>query len=112
MNAQPIPRGEAAPAAPTAETIRFPVAGMTCGSCVSRITREVRRLDGVTKVTVDLRKETATVRREPAQVSNAALAAAVGRAGYRADLEAAAVVDPTPERGLAGRLLERLRGTG
>lgn len=59
------------------ETIRFPVAGMTCGSCVNRITRAVRRLPGVTKVDVDLRRETATVRHEPALVSNAALAAAM-----------------------------------
>jgi copper chaperone CopZ len=88
------------------ETIRFPVAGMTCGSCVNRITRAVRKLDGVTKVHVDLRGETATVRREPALVSNAALAAAVEGAGYEADFGAAVVV-PTVER--LG-LLERLFG--
>ncbi len=88
------------------ETIRFPVAGMTCGSCASRITRAIRRLDGVTRVDVDLRRETATVRREPALVSNAALAAAVADAGYEADLATAAVVaDET--RGWLGRLLGR-----
>ena len=49
--------------------------GMTCGSCVNRITRAIRRLDGVRRVSVDLRAETVTVRRESALVSNAALAA-------------------------------------
>ena len=71
---------------------------MTCGSCVNRITRAVRKLDGVSKVHVDLRRETATVRREPALVSNAALAAAVAEAGYEADLDAAVVVETASAR--------------
>jgi P-type Cu+ transporter len=89
------------------ETIRFPVAGMTCGSCVSRITRAVRKLDGVTKVHVDLRQETATVRREPALVSNAALVAAVEAAGYEADLDAAVIVPATERRSFFDRFIGR-----
>jgi copper chaperone CopZ len=89
------------------ETIRFPVRGMTCGSCVSRITRAIRKLDGVERIDVDLGRETATVRREPALVSNAALAAAVEAAGYEADLDAAVPVEPGEARGLLARLLGR-----
>jgi Cu+-exporting ATPase len=92
---------------PTSETIRFPVWGMTCGSCVNRITRAVRKLDGVTKVTVDLRRETVTVRREPALVSNAALAAAVAEAGYEADLAVAVPVAAHETRGWLARFLGR-----
>jgi Cu+-exporting ATPase len=92
---------------PTAETIRFGVVGMTCGSCVNRITRAVRKLDGVTRVDIDLRRETATVRREPALVSNASLAAAVVAAGYEANLGAAVIVAPGSERGFLARLLGR-----
>ena len=92
---------------PTVETVRFPVRGMTCGSCVNRITRAVRKLDGVTKVRVDLRRETATVRREPALVSNAALAAAVADAGYEADVEAAEVIAPCPDRSVLNLILRR-----
>lgn len=92
---------------PTTETIRFPVSGMTCGSCVSRIARAVRKLDGVTKVDVDLRRETATVRREPALVSNAELAAAVAEAGYEADLASAVAVPASEARSLLDRLLGR-----
>ena len=91
----------------TAEIIRFPVAGMTCGSCVNRITRAVQKVEGVTRVTVDLRQETATVRREPALVSNAVLAAAVEGAGYQANLEAAAVLPPGSDRSFIDRLLGR-----
>ena len=89
------------------EAIRFPVAGMTCGSCVNRITRAVRRLDGVTKVDVDLRRGTATVRRESALVSNAALAQAVEAAGYRTDPDRAESATAEVSRGLLARLLGR-----
>ena len=88
------------------EAIRFPVAGMTCGSCVNRITRAVRRLDGVTKVDVDLRRGTATVRRESALVSNAALAAAV-EAADGAHLDAAITLPVEEPRSRLARLLHR-----
>jgi Cu+-exporting ATPase len=91
------------------ETIRFPVSGMTCSSCANRITRAVRRLDGVTRFAVDLRRETATLSREPALVSNAALAAAVAEAGYEADLAAAATVSPHERQGFVARLLRAVR---
>ena len=94
---------------PSAETIRFPVSGMTCSSCVNRITRAVRKLDGVTRVAVDLRRETATVSREPALVSNAALAAAVAEAGYEADLTAAVTISPDQRQGFVARLLRAVR---
>ncbi len=89
------------------ETIRFPVEGMTCVSCVNRIERAVRAVEGVRRVRVDLRHETATVSREPALVSNAALAAAVEEAGYRADLEAAVAVPADEARNWLARLLGR-----
>ena len=97
---------------PAVETIRFPVKGMTCGSCVARITRALRRVQGVTSVRVDLVQETATVRREPASVSDAALAAAVEAAGYVALMdEAVAILSPdeTAPRGILDRLLGRSR---
>lgn len=91
------------------ETIRFPVAGMTCTSCVSRITRSLRRVDGVSSVKVDLHHETATVCRDPGRASDAALAAAVADAGYQADLAAPLVVPTAESRGLFERLLGRSR---
>jgi len=88
-------------------TIRFPVEGMTCVSCVNRIERAVRAVEGVRRVRVDLRRETATVSREPALVSNAALAAAVEAAGYRADLAGAVPVPTDEARNWLARLLGR-----
>ena len=88
------------------ETIRFPVQGMTCGSCVNRIMRTVGKVPGVTKVSVDLRHETATVSREPG-VTAAQLSAAVALAGYKADISAAEVLPPGTERSLLARLRVR-----
>lgn len=91
------------------ETIRFPVLGMTCTSCVNRITRSLRRLDGVEQVKVDLGHETATVRRHRSLASNEALAAAVVAAGYEPDLEAAVVLPTVEPTGIVRRFLARVR---
>lgn len=94
---------------PAMEIIRFPVAGMTCSSCASRITRALRRLDGVQGVSVDPGREIVTVRREPASVSDAALAATIAEAGYEADLSVAVTAPAIEDRGLLGRLTRRAR---
>ena len=91
------------------ETIRFPVAGMTCTSCVNRITRSLRKVDGVSSVKLDLRSETATVGHDPSRVDRASLVAAVADAGYQADLDAAVVVLAAESRGLVERLIGRSR---
>lgn len=75
------------------ETITFPIEGMTCTSCVSRITGALRKLDGVRSARVDLATDTATVTFEPALVSTAAMAAAVCRAGYEAQMDEMRKVD-------------------
>ena len=97
----------AAPAASAFETIRFPVTGMVCGTCVNRITRSLRRLDGVAGVRVDLGRETATVRRDRRAVSDAALAGAIAAAGYEAHLEAAVPAPDVDVRSPLARLFGR-----
>ena len=89
------------------QVVRFPVRGMTCGSCVNRIVRTGNKVPGVAKVSVDLRHETAIVRREPHRATDAALAAAVAAAGYEADLSSAEVLPIGSDRGLLERLLGR-----
>lgn len=86
------------------DTIQFSITGMTCGSCVNRITRALKQIDGVMRVRVDLRGETATVTRQSG-VSDTMLAGAVSRAGYTADLSSAVAVDESQSRGLLARLL-------
>ncbi len=77
----------------TAETapagVRFPVEGMTCASCVNRIERYLRKVDGVAEANVNLATETASVRFDPARVDLDDLRSAVEAAGYEARIERA-----------------------
>jgi P-type Cu+ transporter len=83
-------------------TISFPVYGMTCTSCVVRITRVVKRIDGVGRVKVDLGREMVTVERQSAAL-DALLASAITAAGYEPDLSVAIETDAPPS------LIERAR---
>lgn len=64
---------------PTRET--YNVVGMTCGHCVQAVTSELRKLDGVTQVEVDLDSGTAVVD-STQPLDREAVAAAVDEAGY------------------------------
>lgn len=59
----------------------FTVTGMTCDHCTNAVTTELSRLDGVTKVDVDLATGAVTVEStEP--LDRASVADAVDEAGY------------------------------
>ena len=62
--------------------VSFPVEGMTCASCVSHITRSLRKVDGVESANVNLATELATVRFYPSMTDVTSLAHAVESAGY------------------------------
>ena len=62
-------------------TETFDVIGMTCGHCVQAVTEELRRIDGVTRVDVDLAAGTATVE-SSTPLDRSAVEAAVDEAGY------------------------------
>lgn len=59
----------------------FNVVGMTCGHCVAAVTSEVSKIDGVTKVEVDLASGGVTVESDRPVDPNA-FAAAIDEAGY------------------------------
>ncbi|MEX1172740.1 MAG: heavy metal translocating P-type ATPase [Chloroflexota bacterium] len=79
------------------EIVSFPVEGMTCASCVNRITRFLGKVEGVEEAHVNLASESATVRFDPARVNVTALAEAVDAAGYVARVEQAASGDDERE---------------
>jgi copper chaperone len=60
---------------------RFTVKGMTCGHCVSAVTTEVGRIEGVTGVDVDLATGSVTVA-STAALDDEAIREAVDEAGY------------------------------
>jgi len=82
-----------APASAPIEIVSFPVEGMTCASCVNRITRFLQKVDGVAEANVNLASESATIRFDPARVAVGDLAGAVEAAGYVARMEQAATSD-------------------
>ncbi|MFF3073197.1 heavy-metal-associated domain-containing protein [Kitasatospora sp. NPDC057936] len=59
----------------------FQVQGMTCGHCVSSVTAELKKIDGVTAVAVDLATGRVTVD-ATAPLADEAVAAAIDEAGY------------------------------
>ncbi|MFC7247417.1 heavy-metal-associated domain-containing protein [Catellatospora aurea] len=62
------------------ETV-YTVKGMTCGHCVSSVSAEIGRINGVTGVRIDLATgAVAVTSTEP--LAQAAVAAAVDEAGY------------------------------
>jgi Cu+-exporting ATPase len=63
--------------------IRLQVTGMSCASCVARVEKALRKVEGVADAAVNLATETATVRLSSG-VPVAALTAAIEKAGYGA----------------------------
>ncbi|HLO36808.1 MAG TPA: heavy metal translocating P-type ATPase, partial [Candidatus Deferrimicrobium sp.] len=74
---------------PPLDTVSFPVEGMTCASCVNRISRFLGKVEGVEEAHVNLASESATVRFDPVRVTVDDLVAAVDAAGYVARVEQA-----------------------
>ncbi len=60
------------------------IGGMTCASCVGRVTKALTRVDGVVVASVNLATETATVAHDPSRAPVTDLTAAVVRVGYTA----------------------------
>jgi len=77
------------------EEATFPVAGMTCASCVRRVERTLARVPGVSEASVNLATERARVVFDPGVVDAAGLGAAVEKAGYK--------LGPVQVRGPDGR---------
>jgi len=70
------------------DSISFPVGGMTCAACQSRVQRALAAEPGVVDASVNLVTKSAAVRYDPAAVSPARLIEAVRATGYDAELPA------------------------
>ena len=71
---------------PRPPELTVPVEGLTCASCVARVERALGRLPGVTRVSVNLAAETATI--AGTSLEAARITAALEEAGYRVPDEA------------------------
>ena len=63
-------------------SLTLAIDGMTCASCVSRVEKALLRVPGVVRAEVNLATETATITAATRRIDEAALVAAVERAGY------------------------------
>jgi Cu+-exporting ATPase len=86
------------------ELMRIPLEGMTCSSCVSRITRALRKVDGVQSVKVDLASDSAIVGFDGGRTSLEAIGRAIRAAGYEARVETSGPFAPAVHRGFLSRL--------
>ena len=64
------------------ETLTLPVDGMTCASCVARVEKALKKVDGVTAAAVNLATEKATIEFDPGKATIEKLQAAVSDSGY------------------------------
>ncbi|MEO8187311.1 MAG: heavy-metal-associated domain-containing protein [Burkholderiaceae bacterium] len=63
------------------------VGGMTCGGCVSNVTKALNAVDGVKDVAVTLKPGAARIEFDENATSPAQLRAAVEQAGYEVDAD-------------------------
>lgn len=67
------------------ETTTIKITGMSCGGCTASVTKVLSETPGVAKADVQLSPGQATVEFDPAQVTRAALCAAIDDAGFDAE---------------------------
>ncbi|GHF63370.1 Cu+-exporting ATPase [Deinococcus metalli] len=95
---------------PVVSTLDLGVQGMTCASCVGRVERALRRVDGVLNASVNLATERSTVTYLPSSASPGQLKAAIRGAGYDVLEEQAGLSREDQEREARAREVEHLRG--
>ncbi|MGA3244144.1 MAG: HAD-IC family P-type ATPase, partial [Bacteroidota bacterium] len=81
----------------TVQTLTLPVEGMTCASCVARVEKVLKKVDGVENAVVNLATEKVTLAFDPTKADLAQLAAVVDEAGYKLLLPT-----PAPPQTIAG----------
>ncbi len=62
--------------------LTLPITGMTCANCVATVERNLKKLDGVYVVNVNLASERATLEYDPSVLSQGAIFDRIQRAGY------------------------------
>jgi Cu+-exporting ATPase len=68
------------------EKVTFPVEGMTCASCVARVEKSIKKIEGIKNVSVNLATEKATFEFEEGKVNVKDVADMVEKAGYKMDV--------------------------
>lgn len=69
------------------EKAEFAITGMTCAACSTRIEKGLNKLEGVTKASINLALETASVEYSPSQIAPQDITQRVEKLGYGAKLK-------------------------
>lgn len=71
----------------TGEKVELNIIGMTCAACATRIEKGLNKVEGVTKASVNLALENATIEYNPAQTGPNDMMKQVEKLGYQANLK-------------------------
>jgi P-type Cu+ transporter len=85
-------------------TLTLPVEGMTCASCVARVEKTLKKIDGVEIANVNLATEAVALSFDPSRTSLDILAKAVDGAGYKL------IVPEKPSEGILAQTLRPSEG--
>ncbi|WP_139193854.1 heavy metal translocating P-type ATPase [Anaerobacillus alkalidiazotrophicus] len=69
------------------ETVEFTVRGMSCASCVNRVEKAIKKIEGIDSVSVNLATNQAQVKYDPAQVKNGQIVEAINKLGFEASVK-------------------------
>lgn len=69
------------------EKLELAIVGMTCAACATRIEKGLNKLEGVTKATVNLALESASIDYNPMQTGASQVIARIEKLGYKAALK-------------------------
>jgi len=67
------------------QTVEFKCAGMTCGSCEDKISKEVKKISGVKEVIADSKTKTAKVMFAAGQTSSKEIESVINKAGFNTE---------------------------
>ncbi len=67
-----------------ANHVTIPIGGMTCAACAQRVEKAIEKLEGVTRVSVNLATEKATVDYDPQIIRLSAIKQCIEKTGYQA----------------------------
>jgi len=87
------------------ETLTLPVEGMTCASCVARVEKTLKKIDGVEIANVNLATEAVALSFDPKRTSLDILAKAIEGAGYKL------AVPEKPSEGILAQTLRPSEGS-
>jgi periplasmic mercuric ion binding protein len=85
LPAQTKQKAESKGTAATVESVVIKVPTVVCSSCVSTITKALKKVDGVKTTKIDLKKKTATVTFASTKTSLSQIEKAIANAGYDAN---------------------------